>query len=286
VLTLLLLRKEKPEEQIINLSVYRNLITVAAVILVYMMNLLELRHHMNYVFTDDPEFSILAIGTYNMLFLLVLLLAESRLTNPGNTRNAFAFIGVLAVLMYLGNYYGHLINSRDNMVLGNYSPSMGLHYPFVILLIAVSAISVGKIKKLKEFNMATRNAYSWFYVAFFVFLASTELDNIVLLSVGNADNLDHVLTQNHKIGYPILWGLTSFLLIAIGLKMKLKHLRIISLTLFLITLLKLFTVDIRGISEGGKIAAFISLGILLLVVSFMYQRLKKILLTDDKPVVE
>jgi uncharacterized membrane protein len=63
--------------------------------------------------------------------------------------------------------------------------------------------------------------------------------------------------------------------------MKLKHLRIISLTLFLITLLKLFLVDIKGISEGGKIAAFISLGILLLIVSFMYQRLKKLLLADE-----
>jgi uncharacterized membrane protein len=49
----------------------------------------------------------------------------------------------------------------------------------------------------------------------------------------------------------------------------------------LITLLKLFLLDIRGISEGGKIAAFISLGVLLLIVSFMYQRLKKILLVDE-----
>ena len=65
--------------------------------------------------------------------------------------------------------------------------------------------------------------------------------------------------------------------------MKIKHLRIISLSLFLITLLKLFLVDIKGISEGGKIAAFISLGVLLLVVSFMYQRLKKLLLADVPP---
>jgi uncharacterized membrane protein len=91
----------------------------------------------------------------------------------------------------------------------------------------------------------------------------------------------HVLTQNHKIGYPILWGITSFILIAIGLKRKQRNLRIISLTLFLITLIKLFLIDIKGISEGGKIAAFISLGVLLLIVSFMYQRLKKVLLADD-----
>jgi uncharacterized membrane protein len=47
-----------------------------------------------------------------------------------------------------------------------------------------------------------------------------------------------------------------------------------------VTLIKLFLIDIKGISEGGKIAAFISLGVLLLIVSFMYQRLKKLLLAD------
>jgi uncharacterized membrane protein len=48
-----------------------------------------------------------------------------------------------------------------------------------------------------------------------------------------------------------------------------------------IALAKLFIYDIRGISEGGKIAAFISLGIVLLVISFMYQNLKRLILADD-----
>jgi hypothetical protein len=40
--------------------------------------------------------------------------------------------------------------------------------------------------------------------------------------------------------------------------------------------------DIRNIPVAGKIAAFFSLGVLLLVVSFMYQRLKKIIIEDEK----
>ncbi len=34
-------------------------------------------------------------------------------------------------------------------------------------------------------------------------------------------------------------------------------------------------------SEGGKIGAFISLGLILLVISFLYQKLKKIVIEDD-----
>jgi uncharacterized membrane protein len=248
--------------------------------LVYVMNLLELVHHVRLAYPDDFRLSSLAIGSYNIFFLLLLLLTEKKLATSEGVRNAFSFIGVLAILIYLANYR-HMVTAR-NGIFGNEATAFYLHYIMVALIIPVCALSISKVRQLTEFNLRTGNAYSWFYVAFFVFLASSELDNIVLLVAGNGGNVEHLLAQNHKIGFPILWGLTSFVLIAIGLKWKLRHLRIISLTLFLITLVKLFTVDIRGISEGGKIAAFISLGILLLTVSFMYQRLKKILLADEK----
>ncbi|MEI9921268.1 MAG: DUF2339 domain-containing protein [Bacteroidota bacterium] len=282
VITLLLLKKEKSEDQLIDPRIYQIIITVALVLLVYVMNLLELRHHITVAYPDDTQMRVLTVGAYNMLFLLVLTLCDTKLASRDDARKAFAFIGVLAVLMYLGVYQEAMVVARFKMIMeGGAATAFGIHYAIVALIIPVCALSISRIKKLKEFNIRTANAYSWFFVAFFVFLASTELDNVVLLIGGTADNMEHVMSQNHKIGFPILWGLTSFVLIAIGLKMKLRHLRIISLTLFLVTLVKLFTVDIRGISEGGKIAAFISLGILLLIVSFMYQRLKKILLTDD-----
>jgi uncharacterized membrane protein len=65
------------------------------------------------------------------------------------------------------------------------------------------------------------------------------------------------------------------------MRYKFRPLRIFSLALFLITLLKLFLFDIRDIPIAGKIAAFFCLGVLLLVVSFMYQRLKKIIIDNE-----
>ena len=93
-----------------------------------------------------------------------------------------------------------------------------------------------------------------------------------------------ILNNSHKSGFAILWGCFALLCIYIGMKWKSKNIRIISITILAITLLKLFIFDLRGLSEGGKIAAFISLGILLLVISFMYQRLKNLLLTSDAKV--
>jgi len=82
----------------------------------------------------------------------------------------------------------------------------------------------------------------------------------------------------YKAGLSILWGLCSFAMMWLGMKHSFKVLRIISLTLFTITLVKLFLYDIQNIPPGGKIAAFILLGVLLLIISFMYQRLKRIIM--------
>ena len=70
-------------------------------------------------------------------------------------------------------------------------------------------------------------------------------------------------------------------MVVIGLKNKNKTLRVIGLSLFSLIVLKLFLFDVWGMSEGGKILAFVLLGILLLVVSFMYQKLKKMVSDEE-----
>jgi uncharacterized membrane protein len=66
------------------------------------------------------------------------------------------------------------------------------------------------------------------------------------------------------------------------MRRKIREIRIISLALFTLVILKLFLYDINNISEAGRIIAFVLLGVLLLVVSFMYQRLKKLLTSDTE----
>jgi uncharacterized membrane protein len=280
-LTLILLKSEtaEPREYV---EVYRNLLTFAGIALLYVSQLLELRYHLvAYEFSYEAQNII--IGVYNMVFIAGLLLAQKKLPLPGKTEYAPAILGVFAMVLYLFFYQDESVAARNAYLLDDASATgFVFHYILLAVLLLVSVLSLKEIQKLAAFNQSSKNIYSWFFVFFYLFVASAELDNLVVcIGYSNADSIEHILTQNHKIGYPILWGVTSFLLIAVGLKTKKKHLRIISLTLFLITLVKLFAVDIRGISEGGKIAAFISLGLLLLVVSFMYQRLKKLLLADE-----
>lgn len=279
--TIFLLKNERTENAE-NVQLYKNVLTFGGVVLLYISQALELRHQL-YQHGFDYEAQNIILGVYNMIFILGLLLTEAKLVYDQKIRQAFAFWGILALFVFMAYYHNETVSARNNFLLsGGAATGFVFHYILIVLLVAITAITIPKVQALTGFNKDTYNAYSWFYVFSFVFIASAELDHAVVLIAGATDDtIGHILTQNHKIGYPILWGLASFLLVFLGFKMKKKHLRIISLTLFLVTLIKLFAVDIRGISEGGKIAAFISLGALLLIVSFMYQRLKKLLLADE-----
>ena len=270
-------------------SEYKNLIPTARIVLTlaaagifYVSHLLELTYQLN-VYVDDFAARSTIIGTYNMFCILLILALEKKLYIPENIKTGFAMWGVFAILSYFFVYHYHIILTRNFYLRGESSIlGFGFHYLLVIQLIVVAVWSLNRFRLWTTFNERSHHIYSWFFVFFFVFIASAELDHTVLLTAGvDGDQIYDVLRQNHKIGYPILWGVAAFLLIAVGLRTKRKQLRIISLTLILVTLVKLFLFDIKGISKGGMIAAFISLGALLLIVSFMYQRLKRLLLADE-----
>lgn len=82
----------------------------------------------------------------------------------------------------------------------------------------------------------------------------------------------------YRAGLTIFGGIYSFGLIAYGIWKKKPHLRLLALVLFGVTLLKLFIYDIAKVDSGGKTIAFISLGVLLLVISFLYTKYKHLIL--------
>lgn len=131
-------------------------------------------------------------------------------------------------------------------------------------------------KKENEKWSDYRLVFTWLTATGIIVLLSVEMYQVIFWS-NYRDATDWAWWENlyYKAGLSILWGLCSFAMMWTGMKKDFKTLRIISLTLFTITIAKLFLYDIVNIPPGGKIAAFILLGILLLAVSFMYQRLKK-----------
>ncbi|MFC4870671.1 DUF2339 domain-containing protein [Negadavirga shengliensis] len=88
-------------------------------------------------------------------------------------------------------------------------------------------------------------------------------------------------TQSYKLGLSILGGIYALFLIVLGIWEKKKHLRIGAITLFGLTLVKLFFYDISHLDTIAKIIVFLSLGVLLLIISFLYNKYKHII-SDEK----
>ena len=83
--------------------------------------------------------------------------------------------------------------------------------------------------------------------------------------------------QSYKLGLSILWGIYALALIVLGIWKRKKHLRIGAIALFALTLIKLFFYDISQLDTIDKTIVFVSLGILLLIISFLYNKYKHLI---------
>jgi len=80
--------------------------------------------------------------------------------------------------------------------------------------------------------------------------------------------------QSYKLGLSILWGEYALFLIGLGIWKKKQYLRIGAIILFGVTLIKLFVYDIAHLNTISKTIVFCSLGVLLLIISFLYNKYK------------
>jgi uncharacterized membrane protein len=72
----------------------------------------------------------------------------------------------------------------------------------------------------------------------------------------------------------ILWGCYGLFIATRGIFKRIRELRLFGIVLLGITILKLFLVDLTKLSTIEKTAVFISLGLLMLLLSFLYNKFK------------
>lgn len=139
---------------------------------------------------------------------------------------------------------------------------------FLAGMLAITYLYTARIFSTKPIHVA----YSVLFHITLVTILSNEL--VHWMDMAGYD-------QSNKLLMSVLWGIYSLLLIAMGIGRKKQHLRVMAIVLFAITLLKLFFYDIDHLNTIAKTVVFISLGILLLIISFLYNKFKGILF-DEK----
>jgi hypothetical protein len=227
-----------------------------------------------------PYFSI-----YTFLFTVVAIEVDQRFSRQPVSATTLLVILVLCFVIYTATIPA-LYQVQQNSLT---TSTLGALYNLTLLLsVVATALGLYKMVQLNrrvEWLQKYQDALSWLICAIiilYVSVVASLFTNTLLYSTSlGLLEIERVFI---KAGLPILWGISSFIFMWLGMRYKYRPLRIISLTLFTITLAKLFIYDIRNIPVAGKIAAFFCLGVILLVVSFMYQRLKQIIIEDEKKV--
>ena len=226
---------------------------------------------------DFINFKEVWLINYSLLFFSVLALINMSKFKNNKLGLLSIVLITLAVVAFLaqGLYsLGELRESYLNQRLMEYFPRTAFNIWIRYISIAFLALALYSFYRSirdESFRYDTLNvhlAFEFLLYTSILWIASSEL--ITWMDMADSRQAD-------KLGLSILWGCYALLLIVIGISKKKKHLRISAIILFAVTLVKLFFYDISYLDTISKTIVFVSLGILLLVISFLYNKYKQFL---------
>jgi uncharacterized membrane protein len=231
--------------------------------------------------TDLLGFQSLWIINYSLLFFALLSFANIKKFRDKDLGLLSLGLNLIVILVFLiqGLYLlGELRDSFLSHQLSGYYPKtnfyIGIRYVSYALVAIVFAAIWHSIRQdfLKPFSLELKKAFDLLFYSSLLWIASSEM-------ISWMDIL--MFSQSNKLGLSILWGAYALLLIALGIWKNKKHLRVGAIVLFAVTLVKLFFYDIADLDTIAKTIVFVSLGVILLVISFLYNKYKHIINEDQ-----
>lgn len=310
--TYFLLKKEKQITNIFGFefdpSYYRNGVLGVLILVGYFTGMLEISYQSeDYILNYHSATSYCVL--YHFLFSVGLIYFILKLKNK-SWNSAIIVLASVNILLYIAIFYNLTYSEMvENFARNTADKSAFIIHYILLISLGYFLYTIIKIRNHSNFSKFLNHQLALWVLAFCaVYILSNEvmihglIFNNDLVSQADLakfsrlknnefnydkeifieDKFDVVKTQIIKIGYPILWGVLSFAFLIVGIKKQNKPLRIISLSLLGLTIAKLFLFDIKNVSETGKIIAFILLGVLILIISFVYQKIKKLVI-DEQP---
>ncbi|NDV66888.1 DUF2339 domain-containing protein [Bacteroides sp. 224] len=273
----LLIRHKQSAKVVSDWHTFTTFLTVILVSMAYLVPFFEIVSQVSHSFLSKIDsFSTMLIALYTSLYAAVISLVYRKYirTSPSAL---YALIGLVVVFAIVA--LPAIIYARESIFVEEYSSALFLiHY---LSLPCIAFILYTIVKNIHIIPSQTATTFSWILVALSVAILSVELDSTIIQIAGTATNYSDLLYDVHTFGYPILWGILAMILMIWGLKCKAVILRKISLVFFAFIILKFYISDIWLMSPTGRIISFVALGIILLSVSFLIQKIKMLIKDDN-----
>ena len=271
-----LLRKNDSRLLFVRASFFR----IAAIIILFIAGNIEINYQFNYYY-QFADLALLYEELYSFVFVLILLFVNGKIKKAAVSTKAQIILLITSAVVYF-LLLPQTVDVLQTLLAQLYKIPVYLFLAHWLVAVLVALILYRLIRAASVERNGQNKKLAWLLSLAVVVFLSTEVYLITLqLFYTNTQGEEIINRVFTKAVLPVLWGSISFAFMWLGMKHKYKTLRIISLSLFSLTLLKLFLYDISNIPVAGKIIAFFCLGVLLLIISFMYQRLKKIIIEDE-----
>jgi len=232
---------------------------------------------------DIMEYKKIALVNYTMFFIAMMTLLNIKRLRNRYVGTLNFVLGVVGKLLFLTAGLYAISELRESYLGQNgelYHHSGNIFY---IIVRYISLVFVGLLLAMGYKNSRQEYSDKVLRVVFDFVLHIAVLWIISSELIHWMDILSSM--ESYKLGLSILWGIYSLSMIVLGIAKKQKHIRIGAMVLFAGTLVKLFIYDIAHLTTIAKTIVFVCLGVLLLIISFLYNKYT-LLISDEKTSVE
>ncbi len=227
---------------------------------------------------DITKFRGIWLINYTLLFTSLLSFTNFRWLKNINFDAFLLVINLFMIILFLGNGLTILGQLRTSYLHPEQTPNYLVSISHLVIRYISLAFFTALINSTYRFVIIRFQAaifHQIFEIALsisVIWVCSSELINWLSLSGSN---------EIYKHWLSILWGAFSLILVSYGIWKRKKHLRIFAIILFSGTLVKLFFYDLTNLETIPKTMVFLFTGILLLIVSYLYNKYTKMIFEEN-----
>ncbi|SEM26014.1 Predicted membrane protein [Chryseobacterium taichungense] len=277
LVNLVLLRK-LPESKLHDNSFFENLFTSVSFAIVYVALLLEIL----YQISEMPPIIIFSTAMlFSICYIFTILLFRKKLEIRQMLEIALLYI-FLSLIIF------NTVISGTGIVSHIVMKKLDIQYYFLYGLYLLPLLYT-TLKILRDSAFFQIRLSYWLLTATIVIAVSMEFYHLYILLFAKAiPQVPKLQTHFSLLYLPIIWAVLASIFIYIGLKSNAREYGKAGFALLVVMILKLYLHDVWKMDNVSRIIAFIILGIILLLSSFLFQRLKNLLKTivekkDDEP---
>lgn len=267
MINLYLLRNTGKEPQEKVSTFFEDLVTVISYGIIYISLLLELTYHVS----EMPWSAVVGIGLlFSIYYLFILLLFRKPLSIRNDVQTALIYMFLFLIIL-------NTSVSTLPVVTAVLTKKLHLSFYLLHLLQWIPFIYVcSRIIPSSEFHKVWISY--WILSLTLIISVSCELHHSYVLMVSNDLPHSFEASAHFNILYlPIVWTVLASIFIYMGLKKNIQEYNKVGFALIGLMVLKLYGYDVWQMDNISRISAFIALGIILLLSSFAFQRLKNII---------